>query len=210
MNLKKFAVGAMGTNCYFLIDEPTKLTAVTDPGESAGAIFEKLNERGLKCEYILLTHGHYDHIMALGELRALTGAPVVMHAADANMLADPELSYMRRFGGLELTFAPPEITVDDGEIVKLGGTEIKVMHTPGHSPGSVCYLIKDKANNYLISGDTLFLGDVGLYNLTGGSYSALVNSLHRIAALDGEWLVYPGHGPSTRLSRERETNMYLN
>lgn len=210
MKLQKFSLGAMGTNCYFIIDEPTKLAAVTDPGDDAKTIFEKLNERGLKCQYILLTHGHYDHIMALNELRALTEAPVLMHADDANMLADPELSYMRRFGGLELTFNPPERTVSDGDIIKLGGTEIEVMHSPGHSPGSVCYLIRDKDKNYLISGDTLFAGDVGLYTLTGGSYSALVESLHRIAALDGEWLVYPGHGPSTRLSRERETNMYLN
>jgi hydroxyacylglutathione hydrolase len=209
MKLKKFPVGPMGTNCYIVIDEPTKTAAVVDPGYDAGFIYNKLNRAGVTCAMILLTHGHADHTCALDELRELTGAPVYVHAGDAKMLADPALSYARLTGAPDEPIGPPEHTVADGDKITLGGTVIEVMHTQGHTPGSVCYLIRDERGDTMLSGDTLFRGSIGCYDLAGGDFRTLMQSLRRIAALEGEWKVYPGHGPSTTLSRERETNMYM-
>jgi hydroxyacylglutathione hydrolase len=209
MKLKKFPVGPMGTNCYIVIDEPTKTAAVVDPGYDAGFIFKKLDRAGVKCVMILLTHGHGDHTGALAGLRELTGAPLYVHAGDANMLADPALSYARLTGSPEDPIAPPEHITADGDKIALGETVIEIMHTPGHTPGSVCYLIRGERDDIMLSGDTLFRGSIGRYDLTGGDYKTLMQSLRRIAALEGEWQVYPGHGPSTTLSHERETNMYM-
>ena len=209
MKLKKFAVGALDTNCYFLIDEPTKQAVVVDPGDNAELILKKLKSLGLTCAVILLTHGHYDHTMALTDVRAQTGAPVYIHAADADMLNDPSLSQAKFLGGSGEPVRPPEHLVADGDKITLGETVIEVMHTPGHTPGSVCYFIRDDRDNYLISGDTLFRGGIGRHDLAGGNYKALMASLRKIASLPEEWLVYPGHGASTTLSSERENNMYM-
>lgn len=208
MKLKIFPVGTLGTNCYFIVDEQTNAAAVVDPGWGADHIYGKLIKLGLKCEMILLTHGHADHTGALGELRRKTGAPVYIHTGDAKMLVDPALSQARYLGAPVEVLAQPEHLISDGDKIALRGTTIEVMHTPGHTPGSVCYILRD--DGIILSGDTLFRESVGRYDLAGGDYKELMRSLEKLASLEGDWRVYPGHGRSTTLSHEREHNMYLN
>jgi glyoxylase-like metal-dependent hydrolase (beta-lactamase superfamily II) len=205
MKILTFILGVMQTNCYFLIDEETGETAVVDPAASADKIAEKIKERGLTLKYIVLTHAHFDHIMALEELRGLTHAPVYIHADDAEALLHPEQTYMDQFGGVNTPCSPADFLLNDGDILILGQTKIKIIHTPGHTMGSICLI----ADENIISGDTLFRGDIGRYDLYGGDYSQLLQSLRILAALDGDYKVYPGHGSSTRLSYEREHNIYL-
>ena len=205
LKIAKFIVGTMGTNCYFLIDESTSKAAVVDPGAECEKILEKLAARGLTCEKILLTHGHFDHIMALEELREATKAPVYIHGADAELLSDPEKSYMRQFAGISASCRAPEVTLSEGDSVSIGSQTMTVLHTPGHTQGSVCY----DDGEHLICGDTLFKGGMGRYDLYGGDFATLTQSLRRIAELPGDRSIYPGHGMSGTLSSERENNMYL-
>ncbi|HHW23935.1 MAG TPA: MBL fold metallo-hydrolase [Bacillota bacterium] len=207
MKLKVFPVGPLGTNCYFIIDEKSNTAAVVDPGYDAELIAERLKRLGLVCKLILLTHGHADHTGALEGLRKLAGAPVYIHADDAEMLADPMLSQAKFVGAGEEPIAPAERLLADGDIIEIGYVKIEVLHTPGHTPGSVCYLIRDA--RVMLSGDTLFREDIGRYDLEGGDYGALMKSLGMLAKLEGDWQVFPGHGPPTTLSHERKYNMYL-
>ena len=195
----------MQTNCYFLINEQTGLCAVVDPADEYGRIAAKLSEKSLKLDKILLTHAHFDHIMALRRLREQTGAPLYVHKDDVEMLLDPHKSLMATAGECSRPEDPPEHTLKDGDEIQLGTDTIKVMHTPGHTKGSVCYICGDS----IISGDTLFRGGIGRYDFYGGDYDLMLASLDRIKALDGDYKIYPGHGSSTTLLREKETNYYL-
>lgn len=203
MKVQTFILGLMQTNCYFLSDGNE--AAVVDPAAECSKILNKLAERGLKLKYILLTHSHFDHMMALDELREAAGAPLCVHKLDAPALTDPRLSYMLQFGGLDRPSRPADILLEDGDIIQIGGSELKVMHTPGHTLGSVCYIAGDN----IISGDTLFKGNIGRYDLYGGNYARLLESLKLLTALEGDYKVYPGHGASTRLSVEKANNIYL-
>ncbi len=205
MKILTFPLGEMQTNCYFLIDEATNKCAVVDPGGECERILNILARHGLTVTDILLTHGHFDHMMALGELRRATHAPLSIHSHDAPALADPTISYMKQFGGIDRAEEPAERLLEEGDTVTVGETVLTVLHTPGHTPGSVCYLCGDK----LISGDTLFRGSIGRYDLYGGDYDTLMQSLQRLAALEGDYRVYPGHGSSTTLETERKNNLYL-
>jgi len=205
MKIQTFSLGPMQTNCYFIIDEATNRCAVVDPGEECGRILDALSSHQLTIEMILLTHGHFDHIMALDELRKTTGVPVLIHKDDADALLEPSISYMLQFAGKDKREEPADKLLEDGDVLKLGESEIKVMHTPGHTPGSVCYICGDK----IVSGDTLFRGSIGRYDLHGGNYAVLCKSLKKLVALDGDYRIYPGHGSSTTLDNERRTNLYL-
>ena len=195
----------MQTNCYFLINEPTLLCAVVDPADEYDKISQKLKDKNLKLDKILLTHAHFDHIMALRRLREQTGAPLYVHEDDVEMLLDPGKSLMSSAGGCSRPEDPPEHMVRDGDEIPLGTETIKVMHTPGHTKGSVCYICADS----IISGDTLFRGSIGRYDFYGGDYDMMLSSLSKLKALDGDYKVYPGHGASTTLEHEKETNYYL-
>jgi len=205
LKIQIFSLGAMQTNCYFIIDEATHDCAVVDPGDECDRILSALSSHGLNIKMILLTHGHFDHMMALDKLRKTTGAPVLIHTDDADALTTPTISYMYQFAGIDKPDAPADRLISDGETLKLGESEIKVMHTPGHTPGSVCYICGDK----MISGDTLFRGSIGRYDLYGGDYEVLCESLEKLKNLEGDYRVYPGHGSSTTLENERRTNLYL-
>jgi len=205
MKIQIFSLGPMQTNCYFLVDEATSECAVVDPGDECERILSLLDSHGLKIKMILLTHGHFDHMMALGKLREATGAPLYIHSADAQALVDPSISYMKQFAGIERSEKPAEKLLEDGDIIEIGRSKVRVMHTPGHTPGSVCYICGDK----MVSGDTLFRGNIGRYDLIGGDYDVLCRSLEKLAALKGDYRVYPGHGSSTTLENERRTNLYL-
>ncbi len=200
----KFVVGTFGTNCYFLYDPDDMRSFVIDPGCDFELIERAINERGFKVEGILLTHAHFDHIMALKELKDLTGAPLYIHEDEAEMLSDADMNMISRYGD-PINCIKPDKLLKDGDVLRIGENEIKIMHTPGHTPGSCCYI----AGGIMISGDTLFLENIGRYDFVGGNYKTLRASLQRLAALDRDFRVLPGHGPSTTLSHEKQFNIYL-
>lgn len=190
MKIQKFIVGSMGTNCYFLIGNNSDECAVVDPGAEAGRIIQKLEEKKLKCTHILLTHAHFDHIMALETVREATGAPVFVHEADSEFLTDNDLNCMSVFSSEKIKINPAENLLKDGDVLEIAGERVRVMHTPGHTPGSVCFL----CGSDIVSGDTLFRGSIGRYDLPGGDFMTLLSSLKAISELDGDRRIYPGHG----------------
>ena len=209
MRIQKFSVGVWGTNCYFLSNEETRECAVVDPGDDGDAILARLSSAGLRCTAILLTHGHFDHVMALERVREATGAPVYLHEGDGELLTDDDLNAAKRLAGVTCSPQPADILLRDGDTVRIGGEEVRVMHTPGHTPGSVCYLIGPRGED-ILTGDTLFRDSIGRYDLPGGDFMTLLRSLRALSELDGERRIYPGHGASSTLEREKTVNLYLN
>ena len=212
MKIQKYSVGVWGTNCFFLIDESGadggNCCAVVDPGDDAEEILRRLCAEGLHCTVILLTHGHFDHMMALDRVRDATGAPVYIHEDDAALMTDDELNAAGRLAGVVCSPRPADVLLHDGDTVKIGGESVRVMHTPGHTRGSVCYLVGDGGD--ILTGDTLFRDSIGRYDLPGGDFMTLLRSLGVLAALEGEHKIYPGHGATSTLEREKLVNLYLN
>lgn len=194
MNLTTLALGPIGTNCYILYKEDTKTALVIDPGEEAERILARLEAQELRLAAILLTHGHFDHVGAVKTLAKKTGAAVYLHPADLDLPA-------------WLTRPLPEtLPLSDGQRLDFDGMELTVLHTPGHTPGGVCFLWENE--KALFTGDTLFAGSCGRTDL-GGSWPELAASLRRLAALPGNYSVYPGHEDATNLDAERERNPYI-
>ena len=194
MEIYNLFPGSFGSNCYLLISE--NQAAVVDPSADAEVILQKVAQHGATLQYILLTHGHFDHICSLDTLRAKTAIPAYIHMGDADMPADAEKNAFLTFFGCSRTYRTPEKTVQEGDVLTLGNEHIRVLHTPGHTEGSVCYLCNDKA---LITGDTLFERGFGRYDLHGGNPYKLRQSLERLALLDHALVIYPGHGSPTDL-----------
>jgi glyoxylase-like metal-dependent hydrolase (beta-lactamase superfamily II) len=195
----------MQANCYIIGCPETGEAAVVDPGGDADRILARLKARGLRLRYIILTHGHVDHIAALGEVRDATGAEVLIHAADADMLTDPtrNLSF---FMGRRLRFSPAERLLADGDTIEVGTVRLEVVHTPGHTPGGICL----KTDDLVITGDTLFAGSVGRSDFPGGNHRQLIRSIkERLLCLPGHTRVYPGHGPETTIGEEKRYNPFL-
>lgn len=207
MKVRVIPMAVMGVNCLILSDEATGYGAVVDPGGKSAAdkILSMAAANNIEIKYILLTHAHFDHMLSLEELREKTGAPLALHKYDAETITDPNLTFMAQYGGVSEGSKPAEITLEDGDIITLGETEIEVIHTPGHTVGSVCY----KSGDAVITGDTLFRGNIGRCDLYGGDEMAMDESLKRLLSLDGDYKLYPGHGSTTTLSRERTENVYL-
>ena len=196
MKIRVMQVGAIGTNCYLLEDEHTHTAAVVDPGDEADRILALAKEDGMEIGLILLTHAHYDHTSGVAGLhKALPHIPVYLHPDDAGRLGNqlcPDL-------GMDPTL------YRDGDLVKVGGIDVQVLHTPGHTPGGVCLM----AGDALFTGDTLFQGSMGRTDLPGGSYEELMASLARLARLPGDFHVLPGHMDVSSLETERNTNYYM-
>ena len=203
MTIRCLPLGALQANCYLLPDEEGA-TAVIDPGDEAGTILETVRAGELAVEAILLTHAHFDHILAADELRRETGAPVYVYETDAPALADPRrsLTVLAKGGAGPLR---ADHLLKDGEELRVGRLAVSVLHTPGHTPGSCCFLCGDA----LFSGDTLFAGSIGRTDFPGGDDQAMAASLRMLAALEPGIRVFPGHGESTTLSKERMENPYL-
>lgn len=196
MNIKLMQVGPIGTNCYIL--EHDNKIAVIDPGDEAERILSVLKELEGQVEYILLTHGHYDHTTAVPALhQALPKAEIYIHQADANGAGSRLFPLAGEVEDLLL--------YDEGDVLSLGGLTIEVLHTPGHSPGSVTL----KAGNVLFTGDTLFCGSMGRTDLRGGSYEQIMASLKRLGELEGDFHVCPGHDRTSTLEQERQHNPFL-
>ena len=194
LKVHAMALGDYQTNCYILHDDSSKTCCVVDPGYEADAILDKLDALGLTPEAILLTHGHFDHVGAVKELAAECGCDVYIHPAELTMPP------MMTAGKLYYTK-----TYSEGSQLRLAGLDIAVLHTPGHTPGSVCLLTGDT----LISGDTLFAGSCGRTDLPGGDWNTIRTSLRRLAAIEANLWVLPGHGGTSQLRDEKKYNPYL-
>jgi glyoxylase-like metal-dependent hydrolase (beta-lactamase superfamily II) len=203
-------MGDYQVNTYLLGCPHTREALVIDPAGAPQTIIRCAAAEGLSLRLILNTHGHADHVAANRELKALLKVPTGLHEADARFFADPAIR-ARTEAELGLPAPDPaDFTFSDGERLKVGTLEIEVLHTPGHTPGSVCFRVADN----LFTGDTLFVGDVGRTDLTGGSLETLLKSLEtRIIGLPPQTVVWPGHPygdtPSSTIAREREENPYI-
>lgn len=205
MLVRRLTVGALGTNCYLLAEEAGGAAAVIDPGAEADRILEQVEADALNVAYVIDTHGHSDHIGANGPIVEATGAKLVIHEADAEALADP-VANISAFVGIDASSPAPDALVVDGDELELDGLRLRVLHTPGHTPGSIVLL----AGEALFSGDTLFAGSVGRTDLPGGSPRRLAESLaSKIVPLDDDIVVYPGHGESSTVGREKTVNPFL-
>ena len=198
MKVKLLRVGPIGTSCYILEDDQTNLAAVIDPGDEPELIQEALEKEGVEVRYLLLTHGHYDHTTAVPALhRVYPQADIYIHQADANGAGSTLFPLAGEVDDLKL--------YDEGDVIRLGDHEIQVLHTPGHSPGSVTLKVED----VLFTGDTLFAGSCGRTDLRGGSYEQIMQSLKRLGELKGDFHVCPGHEATSTLERERRSNPFL-
>jgi len=194
LQVMQLCVGSYQTNCYAVYDLSSKSCCLIDPGDAADSILDELDKRGLSVEAVLLTHGHFDHVGAVKEIAAETDCKVYIHAAEQTMPP------MMTAGTLYYTD-----TYDEGTVLELAGLKFRVLHTPGHTPGSVC-LIAEQA---MFSGDTLFEGSCGRTDLPGGDWATITKSLSRLASLESNYRVFPGHGNATTLAEEKIHNPYL-
>lgn len=198
MKVSVMQVGPIGTNCYLLQDEESGLLAVIDPGDDWERILHQIKKLGGEVKYILLTHGHYDHTTGVPDLaKALPGVQVYIHQADANGAGSQLFPLASQVKDLHY--------YDEGDTLTLGSLTIQVLHTPGHSKGSVTL----KVGDVLFTGDTLFCGSCGRTDLRGGSYEEIMVSLKRLGELEGDFHVCPGHDRTSTLERERKYNPFL-
>ncbi len=194
MQMQTMALGAYQTNCYLAWGEDSNSCIVIDPGYEPEKVLAQAKTLGKTVEAILLTHGHFDHVGGVRTIAADTDCDVYLCAEDLSM--PPQLTA----GPLYYTH-----TYGEGDVLKLAGLEIGVLHTPGHTPGSVCLMCGDT----IFSGDTLFQDSCGRTDLPGGSWTVILQSLKRLAQIRGDYTVCPGHGPSTTLAEERRWNPYM-
>jgi glyoxylase-like metal-dependent hydrolase (beta-lactamase superfamily II) len=200
MRIRNLYPGSWGANCYLLINGNDAV--VVDPSARADKILEALREENAQVRYILLTHGHFDHIVSLDSLREETGAKAYIHEGDFDFPAD---SYKNGFGYFfktERSYRNPDGKLSNGQILALGDEEIQVIHTPGHTAGSVCYLCN---NAFLLTGDTLFDGDRGRTDLYSGDEQTLLKTLESLRALEQDLPIYPGHGGPSTLGHALDT-----
>lgn len=207
MILETFPVGPLQCNCTILGDEQTGEAIVIDPGEEIGRIQKRLATHGLKLKQILVTHGHIDHVGGALKLKRLTGAPIYLNEGDVEQLA--LMQEQANWLGVETPeTAPPDESLAEGMTVGLDSYPAKVLHTPGHTQGSIC--LHFAPLKLLIAGDTLFAGSIGRTDLPGGNYEQLLESIHaRLLALPDEVKVVPGHGAASTMGAERRSNPFL-
>ena len=203
MKILNIASGYTSADTYLMIDE-SGAAALVDPGGDAPHLKAEIIKSGARVTHILLTHGHFDHILALTELREFTHAPVCIHKLDAICLSDTTYSLMSMIGRSD-TFAPAEELLEDKDVIRVGSSDISVIHTPGHTMGSVCYL----TGRDLLTGDTLFKQSIGRTDFPGGDFETLEASVQKLYAQNGDYTVYPGHGEPTTLDAERLYNPYI-
>lgn len=207
MILETFPVGPLACNCTILGDEEAGEAIVIDPGDDVSRIHRRLNEHGLKLTQILITHAHIDHIGGALQLKRLTGAPIFLNQSDLPLLK--MMPVQADWLGIDTPeTAPPDEPLTEGLTVGLARYPAQVLHTPGHTQGSVC--LHFAPMKMLIAGDTLFAGSIGRTDLPGGNYAQIIDSIHsRLLALPDETQVLPGHGPVTYIGKERKSNPFL-
>jgi len=205
MKVHIMEVGAYQANCYLVFDEETKEALIIDPGAQGREIMAQVQKLGLNVKYIVNTHGHSDHIGANQYVKEATGAPLLIHEADAPMLTSPAKNLSIYFGE-DINKPPADRLLKDGDVVEAGSLKFKVLHTPGHTRGGICLV----GQEVCFSGDTLFAMSVGRSDFPGGSHETLINSIKtKLMTLDDETVVFPGHGPYTTIGQEKAGNPFL-
>ncbi|MCK9376568.1 MAG: MBL fold metallo-hydrolase [Syntrophobacterales bacterium] len=204
---KGLTVGLLEVNCYILGDEKTREAVVIDPGGDEDEILDTLNRNNLQLKLIIDTHGHFDHVDANQPLKDATGAQIAIHEADGQMLIKPSSEAMF-FTGNRLRLSQADILLKEGDILTFGEYRLKVLHTPGHTPGGISLVLE--GHTYVYVGDLLFAGSIGRTDFPGGSYDALINAVKtKIFPLGDNYSVYPGHGPVTTVGQERKYNPFF-
>lgn len=208
MKIEIFVENAIHTNTYVVIDEETKDAIIIDLGGGYNKILDYIKTQGADLKFILCTHGHFDHVMGISEMQAEgKDYPVYINKKDYSLMLKIN-DMLKMFSGLDYNYQPPKISdfIDENSKLKLGNKDIKIIETPGHTQGGVCFLIE----NYLFSGDSLFYREIGRCDLEGGDYQSLISSLkEKILTLPDDIKVLPGHGYSSTIGNEKLYNHYL-
>lgn len=205
MKVKRLPVGVIAANCYLVWCEETKDALVIDPGGEGERILEEIKKEGLNVKYVVDTHGHVDHIGANTEVLESTAAKLAIHQEDVPLLTDPSQNLSLYMGG-EYTCQAPDLILSDGDELTVGKELLVVLHTPGHTRGSISL----KGNGVIFSGDTLFEGSIGRTDFPGGSYRDIIASIkNKILPCGDDYVVYPGHGHATTVKNERLNNPFL-
>lgn len=205
MEFHQLSLGYLGTNCYILAEEETGTAAMIEAPDQADTILAFLNEKGYTLTDIILTHGHFDHMLALREVKEKTGAKLSVHENGVDFLKDSAKNLCHH-SGVEWIPVAPDVLLRDGDMVTLGGKEFKVIHTPGHTSDSICLY----GEGILVAGDTLFQQSVGRTDFATGNLQQEIASIkNKLLVLPDETVVYPGHGPATTIGEERRGNPYL-
>ena len=203
INIEAFVLGPVSTNAYLIHNGQNGL--IIDPGVNPQQLLARIMELQLKIDAILLTHAHFDHIGGLDEVRRTVAAPVYLHKAEHDWLGDPSLNASLRFGG-PITCKPVEHSLKGDELLLIGAWNIKVIHTPGHTPGSVTYCLDEG----IFSGDVLFQNSIGRTDLSGGNREILNKTIRsKLLTLPDDTIVYAGHGPKTTIGQERQYNPFI-
>lgn len=205
MIVRQFVEGFIANNNYLLIDEESKEAALIDCTDYISELGSVLKEYNAKLKYILLTHGHFDHIMRASEIREITGAKIAIHCLDDEFTEKADLNMSLAVTKKAMAPYKPDILLKDNDILLLEDNIIKCIHTPGHTPGSVCYIVE----NMIFSGDTIFKEDIGITSLETGNSSDMEKSLKRILNLKEDYTIYPGHNEQTTLLHEIKYNKHL-
>jgi glyoxylase-like metal-dependent hydrolase (beta-lactamase superfamily II) len=206
MLLMRLVVGPLQVNCFIVADERTKEAIVIDPGDDAQDILRLVGDKGLKVKYIVNTHAHFDHVSANKALKEATGAELLVHEGDAPFLA--AVSQNAKLFGMTAPSSPPaDRYVKHGDSITAGDITLKVLHTPGHSPGGISLL----GDGFVFTGDALFENSIGRTDLPGGDLMTLINAIREhLMTLPDETKVFCGHGPATTIGAERQENPFLN
>lgn len=205
MNLVSMPVGLLGANCYILYDKLDGDAIVIDPGGDGESILAEIEKKELTVRYILVTHGHFDHIGAVKFIKEKTGGLIAIHKLDAENLIDTHKN-LSSYMGFESIQAKADLLLEHGNVIEFGGMRCKILHTPGHSEGSISIL----TSGAVFTGDTLFKGSIGRTDILGGDSKQILRSIAgRLLVLDDETIVYPGHGEKTTIGYEKATNPFL-
>ncbi|HEX3038314.1 MAG TPA: MBL fold metallo-hydrolase [Oscillospiraceae bacterium] len=206
MKITAIEGGMLPTNCYLLSDDATGKTAVIDPGFDSPELENAIQSVGDgNVSAILLTHGHFDHILGVNKVKSLTNAPVYIYSDDALFPSDNSLNLVDLFSSSKLEPFTVDVALNDGDTIKVGNLRIKVIHTPGHTAGGCCYCVEDA----IFTGDTLMKCSAGRTDFPTGSYSQILSSLEKLKNLKGDYHLYPGHGEESTLEFERTNNPFL-
>ncbi|MBM4295819.1 MAG: MBL fold metallo-hydrolase [Deltaproteobacteria bacterium] len=204
---KGLEVGLLQVNCYIIGDEKTREAVVIDPGGDEGEILEVLKYHKLNLKMIIDTHGHFDHVDANQPLKNATGAPIAIHELDAGMLAQPSAEAMF-FTGNRLRLSQADVLLKEDDVITVGSYRLKVLHTPGHTPGHISLVME--GHPYVYVGDLLFAGSIGRTDFPGGDFDTLINMVRtKIFPLGDNFIVYPGHGPVTTVGQEKKYNPFF-